>query len=160
MIMKFQTSRRFVCSSIDRPSSVSHRIAASRRGQAGFSAAKSAPQFKFIIGLLQDLEMLGVGGHQTLVTLGPDHCKCPTQHQTESRSRCNLKKIILKQKQQEENKCPQQFVNVYNGLIRDSFLFFGQGVGPCHHQSPLPDQTKGINQVKLRISFDYAKVHH
>ena len=90
----------------------------------------------------------------------PDHCKCPTQHQTESRSRCNLKNIILKQKQQEENKCPQQFVNVYNVLIRDSFLFLGQGVGPCHHQSPLPDQTKGINQVKLRISFDYAIVHH
>ena len=47
-----------------------HCIAASRRGQAGFSAAKSAPQFKFIIGLLQDLEMLGVGRHQTRDT-GP-----------------------------------------------------------------------------------------
>ena len=88
MIMKFQTSRRFVCSSIDRPSSVSHCIAASRHGQAGFSAAKSAPQFKFIIGLLQDLEMLGVGGHQT-----PDTGPLQVSHSTSYRIK---EQVVLK----------------------------------------------------------------
>ena len=157
MIIQFQTSRRFVSSSSDRPSSVSHRIAASRHGQAGFSAAKSAPQFKFIIGLLQVLEMLGVGGHKTRDTGHPGSGPLQVSHSRSTRikeqveikrlfwSRSNKKRIRVSTKVCQCLQCA--------ALIRDSFLFLGQGVGPCHHQWPLllaparPDQGDKSGQT-------------
>ena len=155
-----KTSRRFVCSSIDRPSSVSHRIAASRRGQAGFSAAKSAPQFKFIIGLLQDLEMLGVGGHQT-----PDTGPLQVSHSTSNRikeqvqlkrsfwSRSNKKRISV-------HNSSSMFTMCWSGIV-SCFLVRALAHVTTSHPCPLvpPDQTKEMNQVKLRIFFDYANVH-